>query len=235
MRLVALVLCLALAAACDGLPGRPRESARPVRPSEVTDFTTLYGANCAGCHGDDRRPGAAVNIAHSVYLALVDDTTLRRIVANGIPGTAMPGFARSAGGALTDAQLGAIVRGMRTKWALPDALAGATPPSWSGAPGDAARGDGVYAARCASCHGPDGAGGDHGGSVVDGSYLALVSDQALRTTVLVGRPARGMPDWRGAKGAAPMTSQEVADVVAWLASRRPALPGQPYPSERTGG
>ena len=63
-----------------------------------------------------------------------------------------------------------------------------------------------------------------------------MSDQGLRTSVLVGRPARGMPDWRGAKGAAPMTANEVADVVAWLASRRTALTGQPYPlAERTGG
>jgi mono/diheme cytochrome c family protein len=199
------------------------------------DFRTLYGANCAGCHGDDRRPGAAVDVAQPVYLAIVDDATLRRIVANGVPATAMPGFAHAAGGALTDAQVDALVRGMRTKWARPDALAGTTPPRWSGAPGDAGRGGGTYATRCASCHGAEGTGGDHGGSVVDGSYLALVSDQGLRTTVLVGRPSRGMPDWRGVNGAAPMTSQEIADVVAWLASRRPALPGQPYPPERTGG
>ena len=39
-----------------------------------------------------------------------------------------------------------------------------------------------------------------------------------------------------AKGAAPMTANEVADVVAWMASRRTPLPGQPYPhAERTGG
>ena len=56
------------------------------------------------------------------------------------------------------------------------------------AAGDAGRGARAYAARCASCHGPTGTGGAHGGSIVDGSYLALVSDQALRTTVVVGRP-----------------------------------------------
>jgi len=35
-----------------------------------------------------------------VYLALVDDATLRRMIATGVPGTSMPGFAHSAGGAL---------------------------------------------------------------------------------------------------------------------------------------
>jgi len=235
MRLALLALCLALAGACDGLPGRPRRADRPIRPSDVTDFATLYGANCAGCHGDERRPGAAVALADPVYMALVDDATLRRVIATGVPDTAMPGFAQSAGGALTDAQLDALVRGMRTLWARADALAGATPPSWAAAPGDPGGGRRAYAARCASCHGTDGTGGNRGGSVVDGSYLALVSNQGLRTTVLVGRPTRGMPDWRGAKAGAPMTAQEIADVVAWLVAQRPALPGQPYPSEGSGG
>jgi mono/diheme cytochrome c family protein len=202
----------------------------------VTDFATLYGDNCAGCHGDDARPGAAVSLADPVYLALIDDTILRRIVAHGVPDTAMPGFARDAGGGLTDAQLDVIVREMRSRWSRPDALAGTAPPPYAAPAGNPGRGQRAYAARCASCHGADGTGGDHGGSVVDGSYLALVSDQGLRTSVLVGRPALGMPDWRGAKGAAPMTADEVADVVAWLASLRQALPGQPYPhAERAGG
>jgi cytochrome c oxidase cbb3-type subunit III len=236
MRIAIGLLCIVVAAACDRLPGRPRSADRPVRPSAVTDFATLYGENCAGCHGDDARPGAAVALADPVYLALVDDATLRRIIANGVADTAMPGFARDAGGGLTDAQVDVIVRGVRSRWGRPDALAGATPPPYSAPTGDPGRGRSAYAARCASCHGADGAGGQHGGSVVDGSYLALVSDQSLRTTVLVGRPARGMPDWRGAKGASPMTAQEIGDVVAWLASQRSALPGQPYPTaERTGG
>ena len=236
MRIAMGLLCVVVAAACDRLPGRPRAADRPVRPSAVTDFATLYGENCAGCHGDDARPGAAVALADPLYLALVDDATLRRIIANGVANTAMPGFARDAGGGLTDGQVDVIVRGVRSRWGRPDALAGATPPPYAAPAGDSGRGHSAYAARCASCHGADGAGGQHGGSVVDGSYLALVSDQSLRTTLLVGRPARGMPDWRGAKGASPMTAQEIGDVVAWLASQRPALPGQPYPTtERTGG
>ena len=58
-------------------------------------------------------------------------------------------------------------------------------------------GKNVFAMACASCHGPEGRGGPKGGSIVDPSYLALVSDQGLRTTVMAGRPDLGMPDWRG--------------------------------------
>jgi cytochrome c oxidase cbb3-type subunit 3 len=67
--------------------------------------------------------------------------------------------------------------------------------------------------------------------VVDGSYLGLTSDRLLRTIVLVGRPHLGMPDWRSMALGRPMSDAEVADVVAWLAARRPVHPGEPYPTE----
>ena len=49
---------------------------------------------------------------------------------------------------------------------------------------------------------------------MDGTYLALVSDQGLRTTVIAGRPDLGAPDWRGNVRGKTMTSQEISDVVA---------------------
>ncbi len=238
MRWTLLALCaaLALGAGCDQLPGRPQRAERSPRPSQVMDFATLYGENCAGCHGDERRPGAAVPLADPVYLALADDAMLKRVTANGVPGTAMPGFARRAGGSLTDDQVDVIVREMRSRWARPGALGGASPPPYAAAPGDAGRGATAYAARCASCHGLAGTSAEHGGSVVDGSYLALVSDQGLRTAILVGRPALGMPDWRGDRATTPMSAQEIADVVGWLVQKRRKTPGQPYPTqERTDG
>jgi hypothetical protein len=61
---------------------------------------------------------------------------------------------------------------------------------------------------------------------VDGSYLALVSDQGLRTTVIAGRPELGAPDWRGNVPGTPMTPQDIADVVAWLSAQRAPFPGR---------
>ena len=66
----------------------------------------------------------------------------------------------------------------------------------------------------------EGKGGEKGASVVDPSYLALVSDQGLRTAVIAGRADLGMPDWRGYVPGHPMNDEEIADVVAWLASHR---------------
>jgi mono/diheme cytochrome c family protein len=230
----ATALALTLAAgACDsrgGPPGKPAADSQEVRPSQVMDFAVLYGSNCAGCHGPQGRGGPAAALGDPVYLALADDAFLRRVSAEGVPGTAMPAFARSAGGMLTDAQIDAIVKGMRARWAKPDVLRGvAAPPLIARGSADAKRGESAFAVFCASCHGAGGRGGPRASSIVDGSYLALVSDQALRTTVIVGRPELGAPDWRGNAPGKPMSPEDVSDVVAWLAAHRVEFPGQPYP------
>lgn len=154
---------------------------------------------------------------------------MRRVIATGAPGTAMPAFAESAGGLLTDKQIDAITQGIRARWSKPGILDGANPPSYAAKfAGDAARGEADYKTYCESCHGRDGGGGGKGSSITNDSFLALVSDQELRTMVITGRPELGAPDWRGNVRGKPMTEQEVTDVVAWLASRRAQAPGQPY-------
>ncbi len=185
----------------------------------------------AACHGADGKGGAALSLGDPVYLAIADDGVVRKVVTNGITGTSMPAFAKSAGGMLTDKQVEIIVRGLRERYAKPDLLAGAVVPPYAAAePGDAARGAAAYATFCASCHGAGGKGGPKGGSIVNGSFLALLPDQELRTLVIVGRPDLGAPDWRNDLPGKPMSSQEISDVVAWLAAQRPLFVGGPYPN-----
>jgi mono/diheme cytochrome c family protein len=161
-----------------------------------------------------------------VYLAIADDASIRRVVDQGMPGTAMPAFGQSAGGLLTDAQIDILVRGMREHWAKPGALGSDKPPVYAASqPGDIARGQNVFATFCSSCHGSDGRGG-RTGSIVDSSYLALVSDQHLRTLTIIGMPALGAPDWRGNVLGKPMSDADVTDVVAWLVAQRPPLSAQ---------
>jgi len=216
---------------CASAPGRPAPGDRPITPSEIVDFNVLYSQNCAGCHGSEGKGGAAIALANPVYLAIADDAVLRRTTASGISGTSMPAFAQSAGGMLTDKQVDVIVRGIRQSWAQPDALRGANPPPYSSSESvDASRGSFVYTEYCSSCHGAGGRGGQKASSIADGSFLALLNDQELRMIVIVGRPDLGAPDWRGNVPGKPMSSQDVSDVVAWLASQRPKFPGQPYPN-----
>jgi cytochrome c oxidase cbb3-type subunit III len=224
------VVMLLACAACSRSPSVYRAEPAVVPPSEVVDFKQIYGQNCAGCHGADGKGGAAIALANPVFLAIADDTVIRRIASNGVPGTPMPAFAQSAGGMLTDKQIDAIVQGIRS-WQKPDALPDATPPPFTPeAPGDPKRGANAYLTYCSSCHGAAGRGGSKASSIVDGSYLALVSDQLLRTVVIAGRPELDAPDWRGDVEGRAMSAQDISDVVAWLSSQRAQLPGQPYAS-----
>ena len=223
---------------CSSSPGRPSKDSEVVPPNQIMDFKLLYSQNCAGCHGAEAKGGAAIALANPVFLAIADDSVIRRIAASGVPGTPMPAFAQSAGGMLTDKQIDALVNGIRS-WAKSDLLNNATPPPYSSqAPGDPERGANAYQTYCSSCHGADGRGGNKASSIVDGSYLALVSDQELRTIVIAGRPELGAPDWRGDVEGRPMSAQEISDVVAWLSAHRTQFPGQPYPitsSDRDNG
>lgn len=218
MKYGALILVAGLAAC--GSPGRRTAETRVIRPSEVTDFRVLYRQNCSGCHGIDGQGALTVAIGSPVYLAIADNATIRRVIEQGRPGTAMPAFGQTAGGLLTDTQVDVLVRGMRQRWARPGALGSDKPPAYAALqPGDTARGHNVFTTFCSSCHGSDGRGG-RAGSIVDTSYLALVSDQHLRTLTITGMPALGAPDWRGNVPGKRMSDADVTDVVAWLASQR---------------
>lgn len=130
---------------------------------------------------------------------------------------------------LTDKQIDVIIRTMRSRWSNPGILAGAIPPSYAAqSAGNVEQGEIVYGKYCASCHGTSGQGSRKGSAITNDSFLALISDQELRTIVITGRPDLGAPDWRGNVPGKPMSELEVTDVVAWLASRRVQNPGQPY-------
>jgi cytochrome c oxidase cbb3-type subunit III len=231
--LAALALSVVICG-CNSAPGRPPADSESLRPNKVLTFDTLYQQNCAGCHGEQGRGGAAIALNSPVYLEIADDATIRRATAQGVPGTAMPAFAQSSGGMLTDEQVNAIVAGIRSHWSKQDSLPATLPTYSAAAPGDPQHGANVYDTYCLSCHGAAGRGGSHGGSIVDESFLNLVSDQYLRTIVIAGRPELGAPDWRGNVPGKPMSQQEVSDVVAWLSAQRPK-PALPSTSKSASG
>jgi mono/diheme cytochrome c family protein len=215
------------------LPGRPTEAERWRAPSEISDFSQLYKQNCAGCHGADGRLGAARSLNDSLYLAFVTDAAMKQVISEGRMGTNMPAFSQRSGGNLTDPQIDLLISGMRAVWARPDDFSGQELPGYSVDhlaskndttanisvnSGDTAH-TAVYQTYCARCHGADGTGGS-AGSIVDPNFLAMVSDQGLRTTVVVGRADLGKPDWRSNLPGHPMTEQEISDVVSWLVSHR---------------
>jgi mono/diheme cytochrome c family protein len=212
-----------LALAGCNLPGKPTPGDIVQRPTDILDPVVLYKQNCAGCHGADGKLGPAPPIGDPVYLAIVDEDTLRNTISKGRPGTAMSAFAQSEGGMLTSKQVDALVQGMRQRWGQPNVLQGGTAPTYAAkVRGNSQHGAAAFTTFCAACHGSDGKGTAKVGSIVNPSYLSLITDQGLRTIVIVGRPDFNAPDWRNNVPGHPMTDQEITDVVAWLAAQRPA-------------
>lgn len=240
--------CLTLAIVVIGC-GKPDPAHRPRRSSEITDFAFLFEKNCTGCHGDDGKFGPAPPLNDPVFVALVSDDDLRKTINSGRKGTPMPAFAVAEGAHLQPAQVDALIAGIRKHWApKPSATDTKDPPAApidakkyppyasSGPAGNPASGAKAFAQRCAGCHGDHGMGTPMTGAVNEGSFLQLMSDQALRRIIITGRPDLGMPDCRRLDSKppeSPITDQEIKDIVALLAMWREASleeAGPPAPS-----
>jgi mono/diheme cytochrome c family protein len=215
-----------LLAGCDDLPGRPILADRPVPPQDEMRFEPLFARRCAGCHGREGKLGPAPPLNDPIFLAIVPEDELVRIIQDGRHGTLMPGFGKPVGGPLSDEQASALAVGLKTHWKKADAgdMSEVKYLPYVGGVGDAARGKEVFAKACAACHGEDGTGGEMAGAINNLAFLSLISDQALRRLVISGRPDLGMPDFANPEGRPPdfqpLTSAQIDDVVALLASWR---------------
>jgi cytochrome c oxidase cbb3-type subunit 3/ubiquinol-cytochrome c reductase cytochrome c subunit len=213
-----------LAGAC----GKPKPE--PLVPVEATNFEELYGENCAGCHGVDGAHGAAQALNNAVYLALIPKEKLRQITANGVPGSLMPGFSANAGGDLSDNQIQILTDGIE-KWANQSAVQTAQlPPYSSASQGDAPAGEQTFQKACASCHGSKG----RAGSLTDGAFLQLVTDQSLRTTTIAGRPDLGMPDWTHDVSGRALSNTDIDNLVAYISAQRNGPLTSDQPSTASG-
>src|SRR5436190_1951469 len=124
-----MTLAMTLLWGCGSPPGKPRKGSEVPVPNEVVKFDTLYAENCSACHGREGRGGAAIALADPLYLSIVDDATIRKVIGNGVRGASMPAFVHSSGGMLTDMQVDVISSGIRSRWNQ-DILNGADPPSY---------------------------------------------------------------------------------------------------------
>jgi len=202
-------------AACDP-PGRPQFEAER---ADTTDFKILFTLNCVGCHGVEGKNGPGRVLNDPLYLAVIPRDTLKQVLVYGRPGTAMPAWEKSEGGPLTMRQIDALVDGIEKNWAKPAHFSNASlPPYAADQQGNPEAGRKLFLRNCFMCHGP----GAKIGPVADPTYLSLVSDQMLRTSIIVGRPDLGMPDYRTLKLGKPLADQDITDLVSFLASKRPA-------------
>src|SRR6202790_1052880 len=175
------MVAVAACGGCNSSPGRPKSESEIIAPSQVMEFSLLHSQNCAVCYGASGKGGAAIGLANPVFLAIADDSVIRRAAATGMPGTSMPAFAQSAGAMLTDKQIDVLVSGIRS-WAKADILNNVIPPPYSSeTPGDPKRGAEAYRTYCSSCHGVDGRGGNKASPIGEGAHLVLGGEEDWRT------------------------------------------------------
>ena len=125
---------------------------------QVKDFGVLYATRCAGCHGADGKLGPAPPLNDPLFLAIVPDAELLRVITEGravspTQKSPMPAFRLGKGAPLTAAQVKVwaelkaethidprqqnpltatqvkvLAEGIKKRWGQPPSPAGSVPP-----------------------------------------------------------------------------------------------------------
>ena len=160
--------------------------------AETEQGKRLFESQCGSCHGPMGNGGKGANLAQPQLRRATDDQALLTIIRRSIPGTEMPGSF------LTPSQVSSIAAYVRTLGRVESEQI----------PGDARRGEGVYASLdCGVCHTLGGQGGilgpvlDDIGSRRSAAHLreALIETEAsvpigflqLRVVTKAGRTLTG--------------------------------------------
>jgi len=197
---------------------------------EVAHGHEIYGRMCAVCHGvngEGYKADQAPALANASFLSSVSDPFLIAAITHGRAGSTMSAWGVEHSGPLAKPDVLAVVQYLRT-W-QPSATASLNEKTIEG---DLTRGTGLYAQRCAQCHGAHGTGGPML-SIGNPQLLSTAGNGFLRYAVDNGRPGTQMPAFGTSLGA-----QGVEDVLALLrmwqtgapaAARPPPLPLGPVP------
>lgn len=176
----------------------------------------LYVERCELCHGAQGEGMGKVGnaIGNQEFLATASDEFLETAIAQGRPGTTMVPWAENG---LNTYQIRSLVRFMRTWQTAPSVGLDHTLV----ARGDRARGEGLYAQHCASCHGPQGDPGRDptlvGNHLSNPVFLAQASDGFLIYATANGRTGTTMQAFSQAKGG-PLDDQQIEDIVTYIRS-----------------
>lgn len=176
---------------------------------------TLYGRYCDFCHGKEGHGYAADEapaLASDDLLAIASDDYLRDAILKGRPGTTMSSWGHGRGGPLGADDAMAIVVFLRGWQKRPaEKLEKRSAAEGDAAIGDAARGEKLYTAQCAKCHGAKGTGGKYN-ALANPELLAAASDEFLAYTIEHGRSGTPMSAFSQLK------KQDVDDLLALLRS-----------------
>ena len=182
------------------------------------DGAKLYAQNCAACHGENGTGGIGVPLALPSFQATIDNNYLHQTIRRGRPGQVMPAFTQ-----FKDEEVDAIIKHIRS-WNKGKVVSFSTLP----VKGDPALGKPLFAAHCATCHGPDGEGGKGTGvtfsrprdlsimppALHNSGFLASASDAMIKNVLIQGRA--GTPMVSFLKAGLPL--KDIDDIVSYVRS-----------------
>ncbi len=115
---VGAVLLLAMAAAFPlylSYEPSAREEARAEQLDSLAhEGETIWGFNCASCHGETGEGGTAPALNAKQFLQSATDDQISLLVAVGVPGSPMGAYSQDFGGPLTSEQIKAITTWLRS-------------------------------------------------------------------------------------------------------------------------
>src|SRR5579864_3597246 len=85
----AFALCVSALCAS---PGRAQDRAAAYAPADIRYGAQIYASQCSACHGVNGTQIGGVDLGGGALRRASSDQDLRSVLANGIPGTAMPPF-----------------------------------------------------------------------------------------------------------------------------------------------
>lgn len=177
----------------------------------------VFAANCVACHGANGEGLVGSALSNPNFLRSASDGFLSATIVLGRENTPMVSLSHGQHGivGLTGENIADVVAFLRS-WEYRPPDKAATPGSGSEA--DERVGKTVYAGNCAGCHGAEGNDG-WAPALNNPEFLAAATDGFLKATVARGRSGTAMrPFGRGGGGLAPLTGEEIENVVSYLRS-----------------
>lgn len=193
--------------------GRPRQG-----PADRTDAllrgADVYTSQCAGCHGAAGQGGQTPSGAEAPALREVPYALVDLVTRTGRMPPADPDGDQKGPRPLAEERREALLAWMDEQLELEGGL-----PEVRLEGGNPARGQEVYAANCAQCHGSTGGGGVAGG----GAFTPVLVD---RDPLVLAEAIRLGPFQMPQFGEEVISDRELADVIAFLEEVR-REPGTP--------
>jgi mono/diheme cytochrome c family protein len=205
------------------LERQPRESVM-ISPNGRPELGEIwYTYVCAPCHGGRGEGASGPSLTNKEFLHSASDGYLMATMAMGRDGTEMRPVKKSpqANVSLSSDQINDVVAYLRSYMFLETTEI----PHNYVIPWDLTRGQRLYEANCAGCHGLNGKAEITGPGLLSAwapslnndGFLSAATDGVLQATIVRGRTGTAMlPFGIGMQGMVDLTPQEIDDVVAFI-------------------